>query len=64
MRLGFQYLILKLQLLAAAENGQDLVEYCLIVALIALVCVASTNAFARLLLQSFNSIATAFDSQI
>jgi Flp pilus assembly pilin Flp len=64
MRLGFQYLILKLQLLAAAENGQDLVEYCLIVALIALVCVASTNAFARLVLQSYTSIATAFDSQI
>jgi len=64
MRLGFRYLILRFQLLAAAEDGQDLVEYCLIAALIALVCVASTNAFARLVLQSYTSIANAFDSQI
>jgi len=43
-----------------AEDGQDLVEYVLIAGLIATACVASTNAFAQLLLTSYNSIATAF----
>jgi Flp pilus assembly pilin Flp len=38
-----------------------MVEYCLIAALIATACVASTNAFARLLLGSYASIANAFD---
>jgi Flp pilus assembly pilin Flp len=54
-------MILRLQLLAAAEDGQDMAEYCLIAALIALACFASTSAFAKLLLGAFSSIAVAFD---
>jgi Flp pilus assembly pilin Flp len=61
MRLGLRYLILKIQCLVATEDGQDMVEYCLIAALIATACVASTNAFARLLLGSFTSISNTFD---
>ncbi|MGA2652462.1 MAG: Flp family type IVb pilin [Terracidiphilus sp.] len=64
MRLGLRYLMLRLQLLTDADDGQDLVEYCLIAALISMACVASTSAFARLLLQSFNSITTTFDGYI
>jgi len=64
MRLGFRYLLLKFQLLLATEDGQDMVEYCLIAALIAMACVASTNAFAKLLLHSYNSIAVAFDNLV
>jgi Flp pilus assembly pilin Flp len=47
-----------------AEDGQDLVEYVLIAGLIATACVASTNAFARLLLTSYQSIATTFGTQV
>jgi len=64
MRLGFRYLILKLQLLIAVEDGQDMAEYCLIAALISLACFASTNAFARMLIGSYSSIVTAFDGYV
>jgi len=64
MLLGFRYLILKHQLLIAAEDGQDLAEYCLVAALISLACFASTNAFARMLLGSYTSIVTAFDGYV
>jgi len=64
MRLRFWNLILKLQYMMTAEDGQDLVEYVLIAGLIATACVASTNAFAKLLLTSYNSIATTFGSNV
>jgi Flp pilus assembly pilin Flp len=64
MQLGLRYLILKFQLLVAAEDGQDMVEYCLIAALIATACVASTSSFARLVLQSYNSLTNTFDGYV
>jgi len=64
MQLGFRILILRLQCLLAVEDGQDMIEYALIAGLIATACVASTNAFARLLLTSYQSITTTFDSNI
>jgi Flp pilus assembly pilin Flp len=64
MQLGFRLLILKLKLLIAIEDGQDMAEYCLIVALISLACFASTNSFARMLLGSYSSIVTAFDGYV
>lgn len=64
MRLGFRHMLLKLQLLIAREDGQDMVEYCLVAALIACGCVASTSSFARLVLGSYTSIANAFDGYI
>jgi Flp pilus assembly pilin Flp len=48
----------------ALEDGQDLIEYALIAGLIATACVASTNAFARLLLTTYNSITTTFDTYV
>jgi pilus assembly protein Flp/PilA len=62
MQLGLLNLILKLRSLTLADDGQDIVEYALIVALIATGCVASTSSFARLITTSFTSIATTFDS--
>jgi Flp pilus assembly pilin Flp len=50
--------------MVAAEDGQDLVEYVLIAGLIATACVASTNAFARLLLTSYQSISSTFGNQV
>jgi len=64
MQLGFRLLILKLQCLMSVEDGQDLVEYALIAGLIATACVASTNAFAKLLLTSYLSITTTFDNYV
>jgi Flp pilus assembly pilin Flp len=64
MRLRFRNLIHRLQFMMTAEDGQDLVEYVLIAGLIATACVASTNAFARLLLTSYQSIATTFGTQV
>jgi Flp pilus assembly pilin Flp len=64
MRLRFRNLIHRLQCMMTAEDGQDLVEYVLIAGLIATACVASTNAFARLLLTSYQSIATTFGTQV
>jgi len=64
MRLGFCKLILKLQRLMAGDDGQDMIEYALIAGLIATACVASTNAFARLLLSTYTSIATTFDGYV
>ncbi len=42
------------------EEGQDLVEYALVVALIALGAVASMNLLATAISTSFNSISSAF----
>jgi Flp pilus assembly pilin Flp len=64
MRLRFWILILKLQDMMAAEDGQDLVEYVLIAGLIATACVASTSAFARLLITSYNSLAVTFGNLV
>lgn len=55
-------LIGRIELLARGEEGQDLLEYALLIALIALVCVgaitlAGTNASA-----AFNAVANAISS--
>ncbi|MGA3047593.1 MAG: hypothetical protein ABSD67_13255 [Terracidiphilus sp.] len=64
MRQRFWFLFFKLQQMMTAEDGQDLVEYVLIAGLIATACVASTNAFARLLLSSYTSLTATFNSNI
>jgi Flp pilus assembly pilin Flp len=64
MMLRFWTLILKLQDMMTAEDGQDLVEYVLIAGLIATACVASTSAFARLLITTYGSITTTFNNNV
>jgi len=46
----------------SGEDGQDMIEYALIAALIGCACVATTQNFAHIILVSYNSITVAFDS--
>jgi pilus assembly protein Flp/PilA len=54
----FLTLYVKLQSLMNREEGQDLVEYALLVALIALVCVASINGVASAIKTVFSNISS------
>ena len=56
MRSTLVNLYVKLQGLRDREEGQDLVEYALLVALIALVCVASVSNVATAVSTVFNNI--------
>jgi len=51
-------LYLKFQGLKSGEDGQDLVEYALLVALIALVCVAGVNNVATAVNSVFTNISS------
>jgi len=53
-----QNLYVKLQDLKNGEEGQDLVEYALLVALIALVCVSGVNNVATAINGVFSSISS------
>ena len=52
------HLYVKLQNLKNGEEGQDLVEYALLVALIALVCIAGVNNVATAVNNVFASISS------
>ncbi|MFP5234259.1 MAG: Flp family type IVb pilin [Acidobacteriota bacterium] len=58
MRLAIQSLLDKLQLLLSSEEGQDLVEYALIVALISLAAVVGMQTLAGDINGAFNSVGT------
>lgn len=49
--------LFKLNYLAAREEGQDLVEYALVIALIAIVAVSSLHTLATKITTAFSSIA-------
>ncbi len=51
-------LYVHIQYLLSAEDGQDLVEYALIVALIALACCAGMNSLATAINTGFTSLGT------
>ena len=51
-------LFVKFQGLKNNEEGQDLVEYALLVSLIALVCVSGVNSVATAVVGVFNTIST------
>ena len=51
-------LYVKLQNLMNREEGQDLVEYALLLSLIALVCIGAINTVATQVKAIFNSIAS------
>lgn len=57
---GFSKLVYSLQCLVAREDGQDLVEYALLVGLIASGVTASLRPFAQLLLNTLVNINTQF----
>ena len=58
MNSTIQNLYVKLQSLKNDEEGQDLVEYALLVALIALVCVSGVNNVATAINGVFSSISS------
>ena len=51
-------LYVKFQDLASREEGQDLVEYSLLIALIALVCISGVNHIATAVNTVFNTISS------
>jgi pilus assembly protein Flp/PilA len=64
MKEMFLTLYLKVQALIAKEDGQDLVEYALIVALIALACCAGMNSLATAINNGFSTLGTTLTSDL
>ena len=57
-------LYVKFQVLTSSEEGQDLVEYALVVAIIALGATAAMSSLAKTISTSFGNISTAFANAI
>jgi pilus assembly protein Flp/PilA len=57
-------LYVKFQNLVSSEEGQDLVEYALVVAIIALGCVASMRTVATTVSTSFSLIESSFAASV
>jgi pilus assembly protein Flp/PilA len=57
-------LVLRLKGLLAEEKGQDLVEYALVLALIAFGCTASMQALAGGINTAFNNVSTTLGSYV
>ena len=55
---------LKVRALIAGEDGQDLVEYALLVALVSLAAVASLNGLATAITGVFGNISTSLGSAV
>lgn len=64
MKLKLQRLYLLIQYLAKSKEGQDLVEYVLTVALVALGATASTHFFATGINSAFGGISANLNSYI
>jgi pilus assembly protein Flp/PilA len=64
MNTMFLKMYVKLQNLMSREEGQDLVEYALVVALIALGATASMKALATSISSAFASISTTFANSL
>jgi len=58
MRSSLLKMYVKFQNLKSGEEGQDLVEYALLLSLIALVCISAINTVANQVMTIFNSIAS------
>jgi len=64
MRTLFLALLVKYQKLVSHEEGQDLVEYALVVAIIALGATAAMSSLATAISNAFGSISTAFSNAL
>ena len=60
----FSLLVLRLKGLLAEEPGQDLVEYALVLALIAFGCTAGMQALAGGINTAFNNVSTTLASYV
>ncbi len=58
MNILYRKMLLKLHNLTTREEGQDLVEYALLVALIALVCITGVNNVANAITTVFSKISS------
>ena len=58
MLTNFEFISAYLQAQTRSERGASLVEYALLVALIAVVCIAAVTALGKKAKSNFNSIAT------
>jgi pilus assembly protein Flp/PilA len=58
MNILYRKMLLKLNDLTTREEGQDLVEYALLVALIALVCITGVNNVANAITTVFSKISS------
>ena len=64
MKNNFLLLSVKLQNFLSREEGQDLIEYALVVALIAFAAVAGMNTLAKDINNAFIAIGTSLNSSI
>jgi Flp pilus assembly pilin Flp len=64
MRRCYQEFIYRLQCLMTREQGQDLVEYTLLIGVIAAAITASTKSFAILITTALSSLAAAFNNAL
>lgn len=64
MKVMLLTLYYKIQALLAKDDGQDLVEYALIVALIALACCAGMNSLATAINTGFTSLGTTLTGEL
>ena len=64
MRIDLSSVCLALRNLLVREDGQDLVEYALVVALIALGCTAGMNTVASAINSTFSTLGTTISSNI
>jgi pilus assembly protein Flp/PilA len=56
MRFGLKMFLVRLKSLRVSEEGQDLVEYALIIALISVAAVTSLHGLASKITNTFNTI--------
>ena len=61
---GFQRLVFRLQCRMSQVDGQDIYEYALVIALMALIITASNRALANVISTVFSNIATQFSSTV
>jgi Flp pilus assembly pilin Flp len=61
---GYHRLVFRLQCWMSQVDGQDIVEYALVIALIAGVITASNRALANMVSTAFSNIATQFSSTV
>jgi Flp pilus assembly pilin Flp len=64
MRPGYQRLVFRLQCWILRENGQDLVEYALVLGVVAGVITASNHAVANTISTVFSNLATQFSATV
>ena len=64
MLLKLQSLFIQLHSRFLAENGQDLVEYALVVAMISLACVAGMKTLASDISTTFSNLGTTLNSNV